>query len=265
MANLNNFLLDLGYNIISLPKSDIVPLTLLIKEGDHLSSLDCPLEALFKPSTTPKPLKEANISDISGQKTHAFDLKSNVGLLSGLFTTLGLNNSDLKAKAAANNNLKLNFSFENVMEEKIDQLNLDNFLTTAKPLENEFRTYEARLKRSELYVITHVLKSSKLNIELTDDMGRSFDFNASADQLGAGNFNIVRNRNNGYTITQDSGPALAFAFKAVQILYNKRAWFEFWKPEEAGFSINNRISMVFKGKEDFQVVPLSLGDQFANL
>jgi len=262
---IKNLLADQGYNIIALPKEGIQPLLLLSKEGDHLSSLESPMEAFFEADMAPLPSFNTATAPISGKKMLEFDLKTNFGFLSSLFQKFGLDDSQLKVRASAAHTYKVNFAFEQVKEDKVGLLDLDNFLTGAIPLEKDFRTYAERLRRSELYVVTAVLKSAAFSIDVTDETGHQLALDAMFQNVAGGKLSIDRNKNNGFTIAHHAGPELAFAFKAAQILYDKAAWFEFWKPKEARFRIKDQQGLVLRGEEDFPIQLLPTGDELVVL
>lgn len=254
-----NVLASQGYNMVALPRADIEPLLLLSRENSHLSSLDSPLGLLFEPDMAPLPLPATDTADITGQKTFEFGLKAGFHFLDGIFRNIGLNSSKLRVKADGEQSYKVAFSFEQVTERKVGLLDLDNFLTGAIPLEKEFRTYAVRLKKSELYVITSVLGSTAFFLRVEDANGQSLDLDTTLQGAAEANVAINRSKNNGFTISHQDGPPLIFAFKAVQVLYDKARWFEFWKPREAGFRIRNQEGVVLKGAADFPVRPLEPG------
>lgn len=262
---IKNLLADQGYNMIALPRTGIHPLLLLCREGNHLSSLDSPLEAFFEADRAPLPSSNTKTAPFSGQKMLKFDLKSNLNFLSGLFQQFHLNDSKLKAEAGSGRTYTVDFAFEQVKEDKVGLLDLDNYLTGAIPLEQEFRTYAERLRKSELYVVTSVLKSAAFSIEIQDETGRHLDLDARIEDAAGGKLSIDRNKNNGFTIAHRDGPELAFAFKAVQILYEKAAWFEFWKPKDVRFRIKDQQGPVLRGAADFPVQLLPPADQWLDI
>ncbi len=263
---MQNYLASLGYDLIALPKASIAPLQLFTLEGDHFSLLDeQTIDLLFEADLAPNLSPSRRTADISGKKGFSTDLKTNLGAMSALFKIFGLNDSDLKLKADRNTNLQIEFTYENVTEELVWHTNLDNFLTGAIPLENEFRTYEERLKRSELGVITHVLRSNKFSIRLTDDRGTDVHLDAAVEPFAAAKIALERNRNNGFTVEHQGDEALAFAYKGVQILYDKAAWWQFWKATEANFRIKNQQGHTLRGPEDFPVITLTGSNRFIDL
>ncbi len=250
---IKNVLAELGYNSVALPRSDIQPLELLSRENGHLSPLNSPLELLFEADAAPLPLPAPGTPDIIGRKTFEFGLKAGFSFLDGLFRKIGLDGSKLQAQADGGHSYKVAFSFEEIAEEKVGLLDLDNFLTGAIPREKEFRTYMERLKKSELYVITSVLASSTFFLKIEDANGRSLDLETTLQGAAEAKVAVNRSKNNGFSIFREEGPPLVFAFKAVQILYDKARWFEFWKAGEARFRIKNQEGLTLKGISDFPV------------
>ena len=155
----DNFLAPYGYNLVVLPRTDLVPLTLLCQEGDHLESLHGTLDLLFEPDLAPLPLPVASIADVEGQKKMAYEFKTGLSFLDELLQRLGLSKGVVKVEAGGSSSLQVSFAFQEVSEKKIGLLDLDNFLSGAIPREGDFRTYAERLINSELFVITSTLKA----------------------------------------------------------------------------------------------------------
>ncbi len=264
---MQNHLIDQGYDLIAYPKTTIAPLQLLILRGNDLTPLnDTELSMLFEPDVKPKPTKRQQTANISGKKGFTSDLKTDLGALSQLFQFLGLNDSELKLKAERNTNLQVSFLYENVVEEMVGELDLDNFLTGAIPVEGAFRTNEERLRNSELYVITNVLRSSRFNIQLTDDKGVDVGLNASIKPFAEGKLTVAHHQNEGMTLEHTGSDSLAFAFKAVRVLCDKPDWWQFWKSGDAQFRIKNQQGHTMRGGEEkFPVLPLGAGHRWVDL
>lgn len=250
---IKNVYQDLGYNLVALPKTSITPLNLLCKEGDHLSSLECPLEVLFEPDMAPIPSYNTVVADFAGQKIFEFDLRANIGFLNGIFQRFNLDDSNVQLKADSSRKYKVEFSFDQVREDKVSSLDLDNYITGAIPLEKEFRTYIKHLYGSDLFVITSVLKSNTFSINITDESDRKLELDAELKGLNDSNVRISRTKNDGFTISRQNGPELVFAFKAVQILYDKPSLFNFWDRKKAKPRIKNQEGLVLRGEADFPV------------
>lgn len=257
-----NLLKELGYDTIALPKEDIHPLLLLADEGQSVSSLGWPLQTLFKPDIKPLVLPGKGVSDINVERMFTFDAGLGLDFLSAIFQYFKLDESKLKAGLKANKGMVVNCSFHDVKEELVAQADIDSFLTGAIPRENEFRTYEKKLKDSELYVITNVLRSSSFKIELEKSGSGGFNLDASVAKLAEGKTHIDRENERNYVISNTSGKDLAFAFKAYRIIYDKKSWWQFWKADDAGFRLRRDPDLVMRSVEDgdADMEPLNVAD-----
>lgn len=262
---IKNLLGEYGYEIVALPKADIRPLLLLCKEGEQLTSLDSDVELLFEEDTAAIPFPTTAVSDISGQNTLTFDFGSGIELLQNLFKALQVDSSELKMNIAANQGLEITCSYENVKEDKVSFLTLDNYISGAIPLEKEFKSTMEKLKKSELYIITAVLKSNRFSIKAGNATSNNADFTASLEKLASVNAKVNRVKDNVYSISTDGETDMVFAYKAVQILYEKAKWFEFWKPQEANFRIKNQKGMVLRGMESFPVRLLKTSNSISDI
>lgn len=245
-----NLLKELGYDTIALPKEDIQPLLLLADEGQSVSSLGWPLQTLFKPDIEPLILPGKGVSNISGDRMFTFDAGLGLDFLSAIFKYFKLDDSKLEAGLKANRGVVLSCSFQDIKEEKVALLDIDSFLTGAIPRENEFRTYEKKLKGSELYVITEVLRASTFKIELEKSGDAGFNLDAAIAKLAEGDTHIERKNERSYVISNESGSDLAFAFKAYRIIYDKKSWWQFWKADDAGFRLRRDPDLVLRSVED---------------
>jgi hypothetical protein len=67
------------------------------------------------------------------------------------------------------------------------------------------------------------------------------------------NASIKREQDSSLHISYQGEKDLVFAFKAVQIFYDKPKWFEFWNSKEAHFTIKPQLGYTLKSVEDFPV------------
>src|SRR5688572_16946027 len=118
---LKNLLVDYGYNVIALPKSDISPLLLLCKDDNNVvTSLDSSITTLFTSSEeAPPPLiSKAVACDVAASTSVTFDSDTGISLLSWLLDKLKMGKLD--AKLNLDQNKVLPVKYENVQEDKID-------------------------------------------------------------------------------------------------------------------------------------------------
>lgn len=267
MSNIliQNLLADYGYEIVALPKADIKPLLLLRKEGDALTSMNSDVELLFQEDMTAIPLPATSLPAINGKQALKFNLEAGVDFLSGIFKATRLTNSEIKAAFADDEAINLVFSFENIQEEKINLLVLDNYISSANPLEDAFKSTMELLIRSELYIVTNVLKSNQFSVKIENAQSSKAELSAKVAKMMESKVNFKQENGNNFSIETKSEAPLVFAYKAVQILYNENKWYEFWKSEEADFRIKNQKGMVLKGIEDFPAIFLKTASGIADI
>lgn len=256
---LKNLLVEYGYNVIALPKSDIEPLLLLCKDEGNVSSLDSPITTLFTSGEqAPPPLISTAVAgDVAASTSVTFDAETGISLLSWLLDKLNMGKLD--AKMSLDKNKILTVKYENVQEDKIDLVRLDGYINTATAIKNKFRNYQQKLEDSELYVVNSVLKSNAFTVTIEDKTGVAADVDATIKGIAEINQHIKRNSENSITINSTGETPLAFAFKAQHIFYNKKS---FWEKlfssddDETGFTLSNANGVILRGVEDIKTEPL---------
>ncbi len=262
---LKNVLKEQGYEMIALPKEGLKPLQLLLKSGNELREYGGTLLDLFEPDEAGLPVKKRSTSDLSGQKVLATDANAGLDLLKQLFQALGLKESVIDGQLSIGSHYNLSFSFENIKEESVPLIGLDNFIRGALPKKAGFQASIDRLKSSELYIITLLLKSDTFSIDFTSDRDIGGEMKGALEKLAKMEAKIAHTKDNQLSLTVPEGRELAFAFRAVRILFNRKRWFEFWQNEE-DFRIKDQQGLVLKsGEEDFPVDYLSTDSGFSTL
>jgi hypothetical protein len=253
---IQNHLADKGYELIALPKADIAPLQLLIQQQKALSAYGDSLLALFEPDEAGLPVRQTATADFAGGQLLSADASAGIKLLSGLFSALKLNGSKLEASLSSAAGLELSFSYTDITEEKVSRMALDNFIAGAIPQKASFQRSLELLKDGELYVITSVLKSAKVEVSLSSAKSTAAELVTAVEGIADLNAQLKRAGSHGFSLSAPAGQPLAFAFQAAKILYDKPRWFQFWNRKEAGFRIKDQSGMVLKAPEDFPISPL---------
>ncbi len=248
MPNLHEILHDNGYSTVALPQSGIVPMQLLAKKNDHLHALGITIEDFFKPDSTGLPFvtNDATVADFLGATAMEITAGTGFNLLE-LLTKFGIG----KAKAGVNfgANSQLVFSFENIKKDSIALGKLDAFLTGSVLQEGKFNTYEKRLKSSELFVISDVLKSNALSIEIRSKNQQQGEAELTLKDFIEFDANFKRESDNQVKIVHNTPESLVFAFKAARINYDKPGWFD--RKDKPRFTIDESITrVILKGPED---------------
>ncbi|WP_346237047.1 hypothetical protein ABDK00_012590 [Niabella insulamsoli] len=263
---LKNLLAEYGYNLVALPREDIAPLMLLYKKGKDVKAVESTVDKLFAIEDAALPVikRDNSVTTIKGEASVVFDAEAGVSALDWLLKKLKMGN--LSAKAAVDISHKVAITYENVMEDKVDMLELDNFISSSEPVEGKFNSFKEKLKDSELYVITHILKSNSFSVTVEDASGTQVDVEASIKGIVDANVNVSKNKNKGVTLTHENADtSVVFAFRAQRIIYDQKSWWNVFKKKEAKFRIIDGQGIVLRADEDHATVPLMLEEQTADL
>jgi hypothetical protein len=157
-------------------------------------------------------------------------------------------------------------SYKNITEEKIDLALLDTYLKLSKPQLELFNTYKSKLLESEMFVINSVLRSKEISIEITDKNGKNIDANATFK--GILDANIAANTSNNYAIvlkSDSNNEPVTFAFKAQQIIYDRKKWWQFFKVDEDTFYLKDVNQTELRADEDFPTVEMKVDREFIDI
>ncbi len=262
---LKNLLSDKGYNLIELPKEDIAPLLLLYKNGNDVSSVESPVQRLFKTgdSAPPTVIKDKTVSDVEGVANITYDAKGGVEILGWLLKKLKMGNLCGKLKLDKTSTVKI--CYENVTEDKVSLLDLDNFITMGQPDLTGFYTFKEKLQDSELYIVTATLKSNTFSVVVEEENGQQVKIDATLKAVLDASVDVSHNKDNAMTLKHKGIVPLVFAFKAQQILYTQKRWWQFLKSEEADFHLKDLKGITLKGEEDFSTSPLFMDTISVNI
>lgn len=216
-----NALRSFGYNIVRLPKADMQPLELLGKQGKDLDRLGPMVKLLTAGESIHVPSAKTGIAaaPISGSRTS--DLKIGIGLsiLGSIIGAMGGSKLglDVQYKAARS----AIFEFGDVTEEKVDLVDLDQYLGDAdiNPA-NVF--YSKMLESDKLFVVTSVIKSTKFTFDAKGSSGTEVGLDVPLIQQTVG-ANVKVSAASGRTskVTYVGTIPMVFGFQAVQLYYDK--------------------------------------------
>lgn len=257
---LKNILSEYGYNLVALPKEDISPLMLLYKNNQGVSAVESTVDKLFAIADAPLPVisKNNNVTSIDGGASVVFDGEGGVSMLDWLLKTLKMGNFSAKTEIDRTNKVKI--TYENVKEDKVDLLSLDSFVSGSDPVEGKFNSFKEKLKDSELYVINSVLKSNSFSIAVEDAAGVKVDIEATVKGIVDANVDISRNKNNEITLKHtNTDTFIVFAFKAQQIKYDQKKWWQLFKKNDAKFRLKDQQGVVLRSEDKIKTQPLEMG------
>ena len=258
---LKNLLSEYGYNLVALPKEDIAPLMLLYKNGNAVSAVESTVDKLFTITDAALPVvtKDKIVTSIDGGASVFFDAEGGVSILDWLLKTLKMGKFSAKTEIDATHKVKI--TYENVKEDKVDLLVLDSFISGSDPVKGKFNAFKEKLEDSELYVINSVLKSNSFSVAVEDAAGTKVDIEATVKGIVDANVIISKNKNNEITLKHTNADTyIVFAFKAQQIIYDQKEWWQFFKKEEAKFRIKDQQGVILRGEEQIATNPLEMGE-----
>lgn len=213
-----NALKSFGYNIVRLPKADIQPLLLLSKGDDSLERLGAITKLLTPNDGVPAPTIAADTiaSNINGSRTG--DLKIGVGL-SILGAIIGAMGGSLGVEAAYQQAKSAAFEFESVLEDKVDIIELDQYLGEA--VVNPASVFVRQLLESDkLYVVTATIKSSKFAFDAKKSDGTDLEVDVPViQQIVGGNVKVSGQSEVASNLTYEGKVPLVFGFQAVRLYF----------------------------------------------
>jgi len=210
-----------GYCIIRLPKADVKPLQILLKQGKDLDRIGELTTLLQNGSTIPLPQIIENVSaaNISGQRTGNLKIGIGVSLLSGILSAMGGLSVGLETKYRQARTLA--FEFHDVLEDRVEIAKIDQYLADADL--NPFSRYlSVLLEADQLYITTATIKSHKFTVEAKKSDGGTLALSIPEIQnTVGGNVKVSSQLDTTSRITYEGNTSLVFGFRAIQLFYNQ--------------------------------------------
>jgi hypothetical protein len=222
-----------GYCIIRLPKTDIKPLQILVKQGNNLERLGELTTLLVAGSHIPLPEVSRDVvaSNIIGAQTGNLKIGVGLSLLGNIIgamggSSLGLDVEYKHAKSAA-------FEFHGVLEDRVEVAKLDQYLADAD-VNPYSRSVATLLEADDIFITTAVIKSRVFTLEAkkSDETGLALNVPVIQQIVGTnvkvGTHNTVASK-----VTYEGPIPLVFGFQAVRVYYDDGRYTAF-KPLKAG-------------------------------
>lgn len=212
---------DKGYNVVRLPKADLLPGQLLVRKGRRLQRLG-DLTSVFVPGpdVPPPHVSPDNPGpNISGTKSAELDIGVGLNILSGLISALG--GSTLALNVAYARARSVQFEFAETRENNAQMALLDQFLAAAQ-VSPYARAVTQMLEADDVFVITSTLKSSKINVsaKASDKSELKIDVPVLQQAIG-GNMKVTGGGASASALTYEGQVPLVFGFQAVRLIFDK--------------------------------------------
>ena len=217
------YLNDLGFNVVRLPRSGIVPLAVLGKKrGERPESLG-DLKTIWK-SSKPVPTPTEDVATaIKGQVTRALKLSVGITLLEKVLGALGASSPSVRLSYQKARTIQFRFGKPKVLT--IDPFVVGDFLRSGdladdNPLIKYFfgEGYRA-------YVITEVLQSNAISVTAQDEVGGTIKVEVPEIKgVLKGAVEIEENNSVQGELTYRGKQFLTFGYKAFEIAFVNGRW-----------------------------------------
>lgn len=227
-----------GYNIVRLPRANVWPLQIIIKNSGSFNRLGDLSTVMMPGNNIPLPSisQDQEVSTISGKSTSR--LKAGIGLtlLSDILGAMG--GSQLGLGSQYEQAKFVSFEFHGVKENTVELTKLDQFLTDADI--NAFSKHVSKMMAADdIFLITEVLKSKKFSVESKNSSGTSLDLNVPEIQKVVGaNIKVTADQEMSSKITYEGNQPLVFGFKAVRLFYDEGIYTAF-RPADYDIALKN--------------------------
>jgi hypothetical protein len=218
------FLNRLGYNVVRLPRTDLLPLEVLGSESGRAPQLLGRLDAVWESKIPTPPITSGDVATVSGRSTSDVRIGFGLKILEGILGAMGA--TVPQVGLAYSQARSVRFEFKDPDLRKIDPLLVGNFLAQGDlRTENPFVRHYMLSEDTEAYVVTEVLLSSSIRVVALDksEVGAKLDVKAITEGLGA---NVQVNMNAGIEgdLVYKGKQPLAFGYKAHEIVYSGKEW-----------------------------------------
>jgi len=244
-----------GWNVVRLPRTGLEPLQLLYRYKDDLTKLGELASVITNNGSSPLPSKkQSNAAQIEKERTSELKIGIGLSILASIVSLFGGNGDQLKTKYGGS--ASLSFGYDNVTQEEISIADLDVYLKNSDV--NASSGYmDQLLDMDEVYIITAVLKSNKINVSAKDSKG--LDVKLSLPEIkGVIGANVAVSRKSELSseISYEGTNTLVFGFQVIQLIYDKGSYISF-KPPERDFAFRSvGQNLIFSNPGSFTDIKL---------
>lgn len=227
------YLKSFGYSVVRLPRTDIRPLQVFVREDSRLSRLG-DLQTILRPGTAvalPHIRENVAAASISGERTRDLSLGVGLTILGSVIgamggSRLGLDVGYRSAKTVA-------FEFTDVLEDRVDLAEVDQYLTDADIA--AFSSHAAQLLEADsIYVTTSTIKSRTFLVEARQESGVPVTISVpDIQQMVGASITVSADDTTRSKIAYQGAQPLVFGFQAARLFYEQGRYTAF-KPMPPG-------------------------------
>jgi len=214
------YLKSFGYSVVRLPRTDIRPLQVLVKEETRLSRLG-DLATILRPGeqvALPAVKENVSAANISGERTRDLSIGVGLSILGNVIGAMGGSKMGLdvgykRAKTAT-------FEFTDVLEDRVDLADIDQYLTDADI--SAFSSHVAQLLEADaVYVTTSVIKTKKFIVQAKESSGATLELKVPEIQgVVGGSVKVSTAGDSASKIVYEGSVPLVFGFQAARLYYD---------------------------------------------
>ncbi len=221
------YLKSFGYSVVRLPRTDIRPLQLLVREDTRLTRLG-DLETILRPGTQiPLPRLKENVAaaGISGGRTRDLSIGVGLSILGSVIGAMG--GSQLGLDVGYKNAKTALFEFADVLEDRVDLADVDQYLTDADI--SAFSSHAARLLEADsVYVTVSTIKSRKFIVQAKETSGAPVELKIpEIQQIVGGSVKVSSAGTTESKIAYEGSEPLVFGFQAARLFYENGRYTSF--------------------------------------
>lgn len=218
------YLNRLGYNVVRLPRTGLMPLEVLGCEAGHPPEPLGPLPEVWQSPVSPPTATPGDVATITGKSTSNIKIGFGLKILEGVLGAMGA--TVPQVGLAYSKARTVRFEFKTPEIKTINPLTIGNYLAAGDlNSSNPFVRHYMLNEDTSAYVVTDVLLSHSIRVTALDESETSakIDFKAIQDALGA-NVEVTGNSALEGDLVYQGKQLLAFGYKAHEIVYSGSQW-----------------------------------------
>jgi hypothetical protein len=214
--NATNYLAQLGYSVVRVPRENINPLDLVGRDRDQmkLGTLD---QLLTRPANSlPQVTRDQAAAHVSGQTSSKMKLGIGINILGNVLGSLA--GAKLGIDAAYQTANTIQFEFKDVLYDSVVPLSVGQYLRdvdidVGNPVLDRYV-----LGKGQLFLITETLKSKSITVKAEKSGGGSLVLEVPVIQeVARGKLNVDISHASSGIVTYSGNKPLTFGFKCFRV------------------------------------------------
>ena len=241
-----------GYSVIRLPRTDIRPLQILVREDARLTRLGDLVTVLKPGKQVALPALKENITaaNISGERTRDLSIGVGLTILGSVIGAMG--GSKLGLEVGYKNAKTITFEFADVLEDRVELADIDQYLSDADI--SAFSNHVAKLLEADaVYATSSTIKTNKFIVQAKDSSGVTLDVQVPEIQgVVGGSVKVSTAGSSASKVVFEGAVPLVFGFQAARLYYENGRYTAF-KPLIPGETALESVSGPRDGRADYLV------------